>query len=344
MKKVRLGRTELRVSEIAFGGIPIQRLNHDEAIAVVRDMLEMGVNFLDTAHGYTTSEERIGEAIRDIPRESLVLASKSPASDRDGFMRDLELSLRRLDVEYIDIYQHHNVSGDAKMSAVLGPGGAWEGMQEALESGLIRHPAFSAHSLDTAEKMMRTGNYEVIQLPFNFVDDAAAELHIPLARELDMGFICMKPLGGGLLDDARLCFRFLRQFDGIVPDPGIEASDQMREILAVYSDTSPLSRSELAEIEEVKAGLGKSWCHRCDYCQPCPQNIRISTVLSARSMTRRMPLGRTREILDPAMEAAASCIECGLCVERCPYDLAVPELLKERQAQYGAFIGNGVWG
>ena len=343
MRKVRLGKTELMVSEIAFGGIPIQRLSHDDAVAVVREVLDMGVNFIDTAHGYTTSEEMIGEAIRDLPRDSLILASKSPASDRDGFMRDLELSLRRLNVEYIDIYQHHNVSGDEKMSAVLGPGGAWEGMQEALKSGLIRHPAFSAHSLETAEKMMRTGNYEVIQLPFNFVDDAASQLHVPLARELDMGFICMKPLGGGLLDDARLCFRYLRQFEGIVPDPGIEASDQMREILEVYSDDSALSPSELAAIEATKRSLGTSWCHRCDYCQPCPQNIRISTVLSARSMTRRMPLGRARQILDPTMEAAATCIECGLCVERCPYDLAVPELLKERQGQYAGFLETGLW-
>jgi predicted aldo/keto reductase-like oxidoreductase len=117
----------------------------------------------------------------------------------------------------------------------------------------------------------------------------------------------------------------------------------MREILEVYSDASPLSPSELSTIEEIKTGLGTSWCHRCDYCQPCPQKIRISTVLSARSMTRRMPLGRTREILDPAMKAAASCIECGLCVERCPYDLAVPELLKERQGQYSGFLETGLW-
>ena len=343
MRTVRLGRTELQVSELAFGGIPIQRLGREEAIGVVRDVLRMGVNFIDTAHGYTTSEERIGEAIAGRPRESLILASKSPASDRDGFLKDLSLSLERLKTDYIDIYQHHNVSGDTKMSAVLAKGGAWDGMREAVEQGLIRHPAFSAHSLTTAEAMMNTGNYEVVQLPFNFVDTAAAERLIPLARKLDMGFICMKPLGGGLLDDPDLCFRYLRQFPGIVPDPGIEAASQMEEIIDLYADDSPLTEAEEAAMESVRQRLGKSWCHRCDYCQPCPEEIRISAVLSAQSMSRRMPIERVRSFLDSAMAKAAGCSECGLCEQRCPYDLPIRSLLKERRGEYANYCESGVW-
>ncbi len=343
MNKVRLGKTELMVSEIAFGGIPIQRLSEEEAIQVVQDIIGMGVNFIDTARAYTTSEERIGKAIQDLPRESLVLASKSPATDRDTFLKDLEKSLTLLKTDYLDIYQHHNVSGDKKMQAVMGKDGAFEGMQQAVEEGLIKHPAFSAHSLETAEKMMRTGLFEVTQLPFNFVDTAAGKVLLPLAREMDMGFICMKPLGGGLLDNAKLCFRYLRQHEGIIPDPGIEQTAQMREILDIYADTTPLSAAETEEMETVRKELGSSWCHRCDYCQPCPEGIPISMVLPSQSMTRRMPLEKTRTLLDGAMSKAENCTKCGLCEKRCPYDLPIRNLLVTRREQYAGFLESGVW-
>jgi len=343
MKKTRLGKTELMVSELAFGGIPVQRHPWDQAVEEIRKVLDMGVNFIDTAHGYTDSEEKIGEAIKAYPRESLIIASKSPAMDGDGFREHLELSLKRLGVEYIDIYQHYNVSGPEKMATVLGPGGAWEAMQKAMDEGLVRHPAFSAHSLETAKQMMLTRNYEVTQIPFNFVDNAAEKELIPLARELDMGFICMKPLGGGLLDNARLCFRYLRQYHGIVPDPGIEHAWEMEEIISIYSDNSPLTTEETRQIEQIRGELGASWCHRCEYCQPCPEGIPISTVLAAQSMTRRMPLKKALSMLRGPMEKAAKCSECGTCEERCPYDLPIRELLKTRQGQFGDFEETGVW-
>ena len=338
MRKIRFGRTELKVSELAFGGIPIQRVSTDEAVEVVRTCLELGINFIDTAHGYSTSEERIGEALKGYAREEIIIASKSPATDRDGFMRDLELSLKRLDTDYIDIYQHHNVGSDENMERILAPGGAREGMEEALRQGLIRHPAFSAHSLETAEKMMRLGWYEALQIPFNFVDSAAAEAVLPLAAELDMGVIAMKPLGGGLIGDAQLCFRYLRQFPGIVPDPGIETGAEIREIVSVWSDDSPLTPQEKESIEETRRRLGSSWCHRCDYCRPCPQEIPISSVLTSTSMLRRMPLTQVHGYIDAAMAKAADCTGCGECEERCPYDLPIPELIRQRRREYTGII------
>ena len=343
MRKIRFGKTELMVSELAFGGIPIQRHPREQAIEEIRKVLDMGVNFIDTAHGYTDSEEKIGEAIKAYPRESLVIASKSPAMDGDGFREHLELSLKRLGVEYIDIYQHHNVSSPEKMATVLGPDGAWKAMQKAMDEGLVRHPAFSAHSLETAKEMMLTRNYEATQIPFNFVDNAAEKELIPLARELDMGFICMKPLGGGLIDNARLCFRYLRQYPGIVPDPGIEHASEMEEIISIYSDESPLTDNEKSDIERIREELGASWCHRCEYCQPCPEGISISTVLTARSMTRRMPREKALSMLKGPVKKAESCSECGTCEERCPYDLPIRELLKTRRGQFSDFVETGIW-
>ena len=343
MKMVRLGKTELQVSQVAFGGIPIMRRTKEDAVAVVREALDLGINFIDTAHGYSDSEEKIGEAIRGVPREELIIATKAPAADKKGFFEQLETSLKRLGTDYIDVYQHHGVGTQEKMDQVLGPDGAFEGMVEAIKQGKVRHPAFSSHSLPIAKKMMLTGHYEVTQIPFNFVDDAAAEEIIPLAKQLDMGFISMKPLGGGLLEDAETCFRYLMQFDSIVPDPGIETMEEIREIVALYDNAQPLTESDRARIAALKEELGKSWCHRCNYCQPCPQEINISVVLTAKSMIKRMTEDRAKSMVAAAMERAEECVECRDCMPRCPYDLEIPELLKSQRAAWAEYVETGVW-
>lgn len=196
MDQVQLAKTGLRVSPIGFGGIPIQRLSEEEAVAVVRGCLDLGVTFIDTAHGYTTSEERIGKAIAG-RREGLVLATKTPARDAATAQQHIELSLQRLGVERIDIYQLHGVSSHDKLEAVLAHGGALEALQAARDRGQIGHIGFSSHSLEVAQKAIRTGLFETVQFPFNFIATEAADEPLPLAREYGMGFIAMKPMGAG---------------------------------------------------------------------------------------------------------------------------------------------------
>ncbi|MCX7031447.1 MAG: aldo/keto reductase [Spirochaetes bacterium] len=342
-ERVRFGRTGLMVTRLAFGGIPIQRLSRQEGVRLVADVLDLGINFIDTAHGYGHSEELVGEAMRTVSRGSLVIATKSPAADRKGFLDDLDESLRRLRTDYIDIFQFHGVSSREKMAAVMGPGGAQEGMEEGIRAGKIRFPGFSSHSLPVAAGMIRTGRFDAVQVPFNFVDCQAAEELIPLARRADLGIIAMKPLGGGLLDDARLCFRFLRQYPDLVPDPGIETLPQLREIIDVMESGGPLSAEEIKRIEHYRERLGREWCHRCDYCQPCPRNIPISTVLVAKSFAVRLTVERFTSIVEAPLKAAESCEECRQCVERCPYHLDIPVLLKKQRGIWERYRSTGTW-
>jgi predicted aldo/keto reductase-like oxidoreductase len=338
MEKVRFGKTELLVSKIAFGGIPIQRLSTEDAVSVVRGVIDMGINFIDTANGYTTSEERIGIAIKDVPRESLVIASKSGARDKKTFLEHIDLSLKRLGVDYIDIYQLHGVSSQEICDAVFKEDGAYEGLMEAVRSGKVRFPAFSSHSVRTSVRIMREVDFAAVQLPFNFIDVEALEEAIPLAKELDMGFIAMKPLGGGLLNDAGLAFRYLAQFDSIVPDPGIEKLQEMEEIVKIANANEPFTEADAAAVEKIKEEMGSNWCHRCEYCSPCPQGIGISMALNTTSFMKRLPAYRAIEMAGSIMENARNCTACRLCVERCPYNLEVPTLLKDRLEKWDKFI------
>jgi len=334
MEKVRFGRTGLMVSKVAIGGIPIMRISKAEAAQLVREAIRLGINFIDTAHGYADSEEKIGEAIKGLKREDIVIASKSPANDKKTFNEQLELSLKRLGVDYIDIYQFHGISTQAKQDEIFAPGGAMEGLEEAIKAGKVRFPAFSSHSLPIAIELMKGGKFDVVQLPFNYIDHAAASEAIPLAKKLDLGFIAMKPMGGGLLDNAGLAFRYLLSFDGIVPDPGIEKIEEIREIVAIAEKGEVLSEEDKNEIEKLRIEFGPSWCHRCDYCQPCTQGIHISSVLCMKSAFKRMPPDRALGFVGPAAEKARTCTNCRACVSRCPYNLEIPELIKERLEYY----------
>jgi predicted aldo/keto reductase-like oxidoreductase len=217
-------------------------------------------------------------------------------------------------------------------------------MQAAVQAGKVRFPAFSSHSLDVSEKVLTSyDGFYAVQLPFNFVDNAAAERLIPRAREKQVGFIAMKPLGGGMLDDAELCFRYLNQFDSIIPDPGIERIEEMKEIIGIIERRSALTDEEQKRIEAVRNTMQGVWCHRCQYCMPCPQDIKITPVLSAGSMAKRMPKETIFSNLDAAMKKTLDCTGCRECVERCPYDLDIPHLLEKQREHWEEFAQTGVW-
>ena len=333
MKRVRLGKTGLMVSRVGFGGIPIQRLTEDEAVRVVRRCLELDINFIDTANGYTTSERRIGKAIAGRPRDQLVIATKTGARDKATALQHLEQSLKSLHTDYLDLWQFHGVSTPEAYQQVLAPGGVLEAAQDAVAAGKVRHVGVSSHSMDVMLEMAPSGHFEVIQFPFNFVTREPEQKLLPLVRQHDLGFIAMKPLAGGMLEDVLLAFKYLLQFDDVVPDPGIEKVKEIEQIAGIVEKDWQLSPGERAEMERVSAELGARFCRRCDYCQPCPQEIRISTVLNVRSFWRRMPAENVRSgWVAGAVDKARTCLKCGDCETRCPFNLPIREMLVENIA------------
>jgi len=334
VEKTRLGKTNMMVTRLGFGGIPIQRLSEDDAVAVVRKCLDLGITFIDTANAYTTSEERIGRAIAG-RRQGLILATKSGARDREGVERHLNLSLERLGVDYIDLYQFHGVSTPEALKAVLDPKGPRAVVENARKAGKIRHIGITSHSMDIAREAVKSDQFETIMFPFNFITSEPAEELLPLAREHDVGFIAMKPLAGGMLDNATIAFRYLLQFPDIVTIPGIEKTSEIEEIAGLYRGPKKMTEAETAEMERMREELGTEFCRRCEYCQPCPQEIPISTVVNITSFVRRMPPHRVFSGgIAAGMERAASCTECGDCEQRCPYGLPIREMIARQVAWF----------
>lgn len=334
MRKVRLGQTELMVSEVGFGGIPIQRLTEEEAVRVIRHCMDLGVTFIDTAHVYGTSEERIGKAIAG-RRDEVILASKSPGRDTETFRQHMEQSFERLDTDYIDLYQFHNVSTEEHYRDVMAPGGPMEVAQKARAAGRIGHIGVTSHTLELAVTLAESDLFETVMFPFNFVINEPAARLLPACEEHDVGFIAMKPMAGGMLDDAWLPFRFLQQHSGVLPLVGIQRESEMDEIVEIMAHKEPLTDKEASDIRRLREKLGTRFCRACGYCLPCPQEIEIPMLMRMRAHAKRFPQERFYGAWGQEIIAAAeTCLECGDCEERCPYDLPIRELIVENVAWY----------
>jgi len=336
MEKIRLGRTGMMVSRLGFGGIPIQRISEDEAVAVVRRCLDLGVNCIDTANGYTNSEERIGKSISG-RRSEAILATKSMNRTGEGVSNHLKLSLQRLDVEYIDLYQFHDVSKSDALDKILAPGGPMAVLEEAKREGLVKHIGITSHSLDMARELVKSDRFETVMFPFNFITCEAADELLPLAREHDVGFIAMKPLAGGMLENVGIAFKYLFQFPDVVPIPGIGAASEIEELVQMLEGSREMTAAEQQEMEKLREELDKKFCRRCDYCQPCVQEIHIATVMDIPGFVRknrpeRVFAGHLAEV----MAKAANCTKCGECEAKCPYELPVIEMIAERVNFYYA--------
>ena len=330
METIRLGKTEMMVSKLGFGGIPIQRLAEDEAVAVVRRCLDLGITFLDTANGYTTSEERIGKAIKG-RRQGLILATKSGARTREGVEEHLKLSLERLRVEFIDLYQFHGVSDSKNLDMVLDANGPMAVAEEAKRAGVVKHIGITSHSMDVAKEAVKSDRFETIMFPFNFIACEPADELLPLCREHDVGFIAMKPLAGGMLDNVTIAFKYLFQFPDLVPIPGIEKIHEIEEIFQLLERRRQMTETEQQKMQRLRDELGTRFCRRCDYCQPCTEEIPISMVMTSASFFKRMPPERFFSgFISEGLEKAANCTDCGECEERCPYNLPIREMMAEQ--------------
>jgi predicted aldo/keto reductase-like oxidoreductase len=334
MKEIRLGKTGLMVSRVGMGGIPLTRPPLEKVIGFVHRALDMGVNFIDTAIGYSDSEERIGRAL-DGRREEVYLATKTWASDKETALEHLEISLDRLRTDYLDLWQFHGIMSKEQYEAIMGVGGAMEAAQEAIDDGRVRHIGFSSHSLSIALQLVATDNFETVQFPFNFISHEAANELVPLAKKHDVGFIAMKPFAGGMIKDANLAMKYLFQYDNVLPDPGIERVSEIEEIVDIVNGSWELTQNQREEIS-IQEETGTRFCRQCQYCMPCPQDVLIHRVLYLQQLYELWPPERffSWNYVKEGVKSAENCIECGVCEPKCPYQLPIREMIKEKMSFY----------
>jgi len=346
MMKRRLGKTGLMVSVIGFGGIKLPLVDKKTACETLNMALDSGINFFDTARGYGDSEEKIGWAIGG-RRDEFSISTKSAALTAKEMESDIQVSLKNLQTDYIDIYLCHNLRHLTDYDKVVGPGGAMEVLNKARKEGLIGHIGFSCHRFhETMERGIRSGDFEVIMVSYNILNDELVDEKIlPLAKEMDVGVIAMKPLAGGALAAppselevhaevpirAEQALRFVLANEAVsVTIPGMRNPQEVEENARVGRTFPSMTDFEKWNLVRAVEGLGKEFCRGCGYCQPCSEGIRIPIILRQLGYYKRYGFSEWAKGRYRMVEVKGdACVECGQCKEKCPYNLDVPEMLKE---------------
>jgi predicted aldo/keto reductase-like oxidoreductase len=289
----------------------------------------LGINFFDSARGYTDSEAKLGSVLRQ-RRNEAIIATKSMARTAQDMASDIQASLKAMGVDYIDLYQMHNIKNQAALEKVLGPGGALEALQQAREAGLIRHIGVTGHIKEFLLATLQIPEIETVQFPFNPVETNGVQELLELSEKTDTGVIVMKPLAGGAFSKASLALRFVLEHPVSTVIPGMDSLQQLEENVKAGLDPLPLSVQEKKALEEETCRLGTVFCRRCEYCRPCRQGIDIPSVFLFDGYYRRYNLQEwARERYHKLKATADQCIGCGECEEQCPYSLPIRKMLAE---------------
>lgn len=338
MKNVTLGKTGITVPQNAFGALPIQRVEKEEAVQILRKAYEGGMRWFDTARAYSDSEEKLGLAFEGM-REKIIISTKTAAKTPEGFWKDLETSLSLLKTDYIDVYQFHQVNECWKPG---GGSGMYECMLEAKAQGKIRHIGVTSHKIGVAYECVESGLYETMQFPFSYLAGEKELKLVEMCREADMGFICMKGLAGGLIHDSKAAMAYMSQFD-VLPIWGIQKMSELEEWLSFMEETPEMDEEISSYIEQEKKELSGDFCRGCGYCMPCPMDITINQCARMSLMLRRAPSQNwLSEKWQAEMEKITSCIHCYSCASKCPYELDTPKLLEKNYADYQEVLAGRV--
>ncbi|MBQ7534423.1 MAG: aldo/keto reductase [Stomatobaculum sp.] len=345
MKEITLGRSGIRTVQNAFGVLPLQRVDMETAVKILRRAYEGGIRFYDTARDYTDSESKIGAAFfsgwgGENFRRQIIIATKTHAHDPEGFWKDLRRSLSELKTPYVDIYQFHL----AQQCYRPGDGtGMYECMLEAKEQGLIRHIGLTSHRQTVAMEAAASGLYETVQYPFSYLSAERDMELVQVCKENNVGLIAMKALSGGLITRSDAAMAFMTQFDHVLPIWGIQREKELEEWLSFMDSTPELTEEMQSVIEKDRQELCGEFCRACGYCLPCPVGIAINQCARMSLLLRRMPYEAwLSEKWQGEMKKIESCLNCRQCAARCPYGLNIPELLKKNYEDYKKVLAGEV--
>lgn len=381
MRYKEFANTKIKISTLGFGAMRLPMIesgsknivDYDKAVPVMQRAFELGVNYIDTAPYYCSSdsETAVGKALKGW-REKVYLSTKNPIEDDSGdnWRRRLEASLKKLDTDYIDFYHMWNLSLESFQTKVDVKNGPIEAAQKALDEGLIKYLSFSFH--DKSENMkpiIDSGYFSSVLCQYNMLDRSNEDM-MAYARQKGLGVAVMGPVGGGRLgapspvirgmldhkvaSTAELALRFvLANPDVNVALSGMENTDMVEENVKIASIEGTLSADELKKIEAMmleNKKLAELYCTGCKYCMPCPQGINIPLVFelmnyhkvySLTDYSRReyqkllIPLENRDDWQKTQGLDASKCVECGECETKCPQRLKIIEQLKETREAIG---------
>mgnify|MGYP002777068302 CR=1 FL=1 len=371
----RFGQTNLRLSVFSLGTM---RCLASEAIAIetVQQALALGVNHLETARGYGESERYLGAALRSglpLSRDRLIITTKlCPTPTAAEMAHQIDESLNRLGVDYIDALAIHGLNTWEHLAWVQAPQGCMKAVQQALADGRIKHVGFSTHgALELILAAIATDLFEFVNLHYYYLFQRHAPA-IALAQAKDLGIFIISPADkGGLLhtpsqrlldlcqpfDPLSLTYRFLLSDPRITTlSVGAANAKELAGLAPIATQTHPLTDQERAAFDRLQQQhveqLGRDRCSQCYQCLPCPEAIQIPEVLRLRNLSLAYEMTEYGQYRYRMFEQAGHwfpgtkanrCTDCGDCLPRCPEELNIPTLLRDTHQRLNGAGRRRLW-
>ncbi len=383
----RMDSTGDELSILGFGCMRLPqrggRIDEERATRQLRDAIDRGVNYIDTAVPYHmgASEPFVGRALSSGYRERVKLATKLPpwqTNTREDMDRILGEQLQKLQTDRIDYYLVHALAGSSwvKMRDL----GVREFLESAKADGRIVRAGFSFHGdLPVFKEIVDAGDWEFCQIQYNFLDEKlqAGTQGLEYAAAKGLGLVAMESLRGGLLgreapaevkaiwDEAEVCrspaewaFRWVwnrPEFQVVLS--GMNDEKHIDENIRIAGEALPnsLTGRELElvrRVAETYRGLMKADCTGCRYCLPCPAGVAIPACLQMYNskyalkdkQAHRNYAMFTGGVFGGPPSGASLCTDCGACLEKCPQHLPIPDLLRDVTAEFeGPLLPLTVW-
>ena len=369
MEYRRFGKTEEMISVITLGGMrfkqgwnpPREFLPKDSienCVSTTRMALDLGINHIETAHGYIKSEHLFGFALKEInvPRNHFKLMTKGAPISGDETRRLVEQQLEALKLDYIDFYGWHGINNKELLKVAVAKSGAVETLHQLKEDGLIRHSGFSTHApLGIILEAMKTNLFSFINLHYYYFFQHNLPA-IQLAEKMDMGVFIISPneKGGMLFNPSTIVQNLCKPITPIVFNGrfclshpqittlsmGMHEPKHFSQNLAILNGENYLNDEFSHTKTKMDAPLAKisGLCTLCNECLPCPEKINIPEILRFRNLLEgydMLDYGRFRYNMLEGQghwfpgKFAFHCTECGDCLPRCPENLDIPKLLME---------------
>ncbi|MCL4382653.1 aldo/keto reductase [Patescibacteria group bacterium] len=341
MKFRILGRTNLRVSEIGFGAIPIQRVSFKEAADIINKAHQCGINFIDTARAWTDSELKVGKIIKSC-RSEWIIASKSPVLTFKEMKEEITQSLKNLQTDFIELYMIHHLKDKKMLDLVLSQNGALKALKEAQKEGKIKFIGVSGHNLETLLLVAKTGLFDVLMVNFNFKEQEATKVLLPFCQKENIGVIVMKPLAGGTFKNAAAAIRFCLINPTIsTVIPGILNERELNEDVVEVLKNPNFTKEDKEKLKKEVKKIGLPFCRACGYCITrdggCPARINITLCLRLEGYFEKFgPKDWLMEVYNKTPVKPASCLFCGHCEKVCPFSLPIIRALRNLKIRKAA--------
>ncbi len=360
MQKRRLGRTNLQVSIVGFGGTWISELSTHEAVKVVKKAYELGINFFDTAKLDGDSEEKIGTALLDV-RDKCIIATKTGSRTKKESLEDFKSSLKKLKTDRLDIIQLHGIDTDKTLTKAMGLDGSLQTCKEARKQGLVDFIGITGHKPKVLVRAVESGEFDTVLVPLNVVTRQALEELLPAAKAHDVGVVVMKPLSAKtstlitclyqpslslVSDEPELkvllgenidkmvssALRYVLSQDIATVIPGLKS---LREVEVAAKNGEKYTGLSQEEQKRFNFSLEPNHCRDCGECLPCPQNINVAAILRFHTLFQAYGLKIWAKKLYNALEVKApNCTGCGECEEKCPYQLPIVRMLNKAMLDF----------